>query len=154
MSFKVKPHNEGAPEVQERDYYSGSTFKDGALLLVHSDGTFKECGADPSSVAAIALHDVGTGSGAEFPIGYKEFPPLKAKAVLLKPGMKLTAKYVGSVGTVGTAYGAILDSDGYWKVDFNETGTTQFRLVRSLNTAPLSAGLVEVVVITSVIQAA
>lgn len=154
MSFREKPTNESVSEVQERPYYTGSSWKQGALLIVHSDGTFKEAGSDPSTIAAIAEHDVGTGSGAEFPIGYKEFPPLVAKATILKPGMKLIAKYVGSMGTVGTAYGAVLDSDGYWKVDFNETSTTQFRLVRNLNTGPLATPLVEVVVITAAIQAA
>lgn len=154
MTFIVKPTDESVPETQERAVYSGSDWKEGALVLVHSDGTFKECGADPASIAGVARSDVGTGSGAEYPIGSKEFPPGYCQAVLLKPGMKLTAEYTGTMGTVGTAYGVVRGSDGKWRIDFTETGTAQFKLVRDLSAAPLDSNRVEVVVVTSFIQAA
>lgn len=153
MSFRVKPTQESVPEVQERAW-TNTAFLQGSPLIVHTDGTFREAGADPSTIAAIALHDVGTGSGAEFPTGTKEFPAGVAQAVLLKPGMKFTAQFVGAMGTVGTAYGIVKGADGIWRIDFSETSTTQFRLVKSFAVSPLNAPLVEVVVITAAIQAA
>lgn len=145
MSFRVKPDRESVPEIQERSW-SSTAFLAGSPLIIHSDGTFREAGADPSVIAAISLTDVGTGSGAEFPIGSKEFPPGKVQAVTLKPGQKFTCLYTGTLGTPGTAYGIVKGGDGIWRLDFGETSTTQFKFVRSLDDSPLASGLVEVAV--------
>jgi hypothetical protein len=141
MTFRVKPIAEGVPETQSRPW-SSTAFNEGAPLIVHTDGSFREAGADPSTIAAFALHDVGTGSGAEFPIGTREFPPGQAQATLARAGLKLIAEFVGTPAE-GT-FGCVRGADGRWRVDFTETTVMQFRFVRRYDVAPLSQPLVEV----------
>lgn len=56
--------NGEAPSILSVRYTTGQTFKKGALLLYTAAGTVSECGADPTSVAGVALQDAGSEPGA------------------------------------------------------------------------------------------
>lgn len=56
----IGPH---APSVISVAYTTGQTFKKGALLTYVAAGTVSECGADPATVAGVALEGAATKPG-------------------------------------------------------------------------------------------
>lgn len=52
-----------APSIVSVTYTTGQTFVKGALLLYVAAGTVSECGADPTTVAGVALQDAASGPG-------------------------------------------------------------------------------------------
>jgi hypothetical protein len=52
-----------APSVLEMAYFTGQTFKKGALVKLNADGTISECGADPALITGVALEDAGSRPG-------------------------------------------------------------------------------------------
>lgn len=56
--------NGDAPSILAVRYTTGQTFKKGALLYFTAAGTVSECGADPTSVAGVALQDAASEPGA------------------------------------------------------------------------------------------
>lgn len=148
MTFRVKPVADGVPETQTRPWTS-TAFFEGAPLIVHSDGSFREASADPATFAAFALSDVGTGSGAEFPVGTREFPPGQVQGVMIRAGMKFLAEFVGTPAE--GSFGMVRGADGRWRVDFTETTTTQLRFLRRYDVSPLSVPLVEVSILAAAV---
>lgn len=154
MSFEpTRVAGEKVPEIDERDYAAGSTFNQGALLLVDANGLYAECGADPAAIAAVADCGVGTDTSGFIRTGKKEFPPGRVRGTMVKNGQKFKAKYVGALPAAdGGSYGVIKDADGFWKVDFNEVAATRVRLVGRLTDAPMNQPFVEVVFLPSAVQ--
>lgn len=146
MSFQPAHAKQNVGRVRQRNVAASQSFLRGALLLVDANGDYEECGADPANIAAVALSDYGTGSGALYPIGSKEFPPGKMQGALLSVTEDWTAEYVGSLpANPGGSYGVVKDSDGRWKVDFGETVATRVRLIdRDVTDSPLNHKRVKV----------
>jgi len=139
MSFRLGEVRKVLPRIRQRALANANPMTIGALLLVNGAGLYDECGADPSAIAAITLSPAGPGSGPEFPLGSKEFPPGFMQGVVLDSFIDYIALYVGTLGTVGTNYGVTKGTDGVWRVDFGKTGgTARVRLIEVLDSAPLS----------------
>ena len=51
------------PVVKTVNYATGQVFKKGAVLVDDANGQYVECGADPASIAGVALQAAGTGPG-------------------------------------------------------------------------------------------
>jgi len=138
MSFQLAhPVGVAVGRVVERDLAASQTFTVGALLLVDSNGAFAECGADPAAIAAVALAPAGSDTSGFNILGVKPFPPGKMQGKTIGDNCQFTAKYVGTLPAAdGGAYGVVKDSDGDWKVDFNETSATRLRLIGRRTTSP------------------
>lgn len=146
MSLKLyHATSQSVPEALLKTVDSGTTaFLEGALLLKQADDEWAECGADPTEVSAVALHPYGANTAVGALHGRKEFPSGKCLAIPVK-GKQFRAKYVGTPAL--GAFGAIKDSDNYWKVDFNETTTDVFQVLKILSSSDLGfSGFPEVVV--------
>lgn len=146
------------PLTHERALASGGAWEMGALLVVNGNGEYEEAGADPATVNAVSLVRAGAdttyafGGTAGFNItNRKEFPTNKIQA--MSPVGLWTADYVGALPSPDNAgqFGVIRDTDGLWKVDFNEITALVVNLVRNLNTSPELVHRVLVSFIPSVI---
>lgn len=131
MSFRLaKPDTSGGvPRVVTLEVNTGQEWTKGAPLVISSGKYSEATSPDPTGFSAIALHDVGEGSGPEFPLGRKEFPPNVAGAIALRPTDEYTAKYTGTLGTIGSSYGIALNADDEWVVDFSDTTNTCVKLI-------------------------
>jgi hypothetical protein len=66
MGRKIQPARNigtGVPSVLSVVYTTGQTFKKGALLTYAAAGTVSECGADPATVAGVALEAAASKPG-------------------------------------------------------------------------------------------
>ncbi len=152
MSFRLhSPQSAGGlpPDITQKKVASGGAWLEGALLTVNGSDEYAMAGtSDPAlnTLAAVALHDVGTGSGALYPIGVKEFPPGYAQAIPLRAGRRFTALYTGTLpATAGGSYGVVYDTDLKFKIDFSDTTNTRFKLNNiGWSKPPLSRGRVTV----------
>lgn len=143
MSFyPATAFNQSVPRTIERALASGYAANKGALLVLNGSNQFAECGADPAAVAAVAIGAGGADTDGFNITGRKEFPSGYMQAYWPGNGQLFLARYTGTLGTPGTAYGTVRDTDGLWKVDFAETTTTQVIFHKSLNVAPESLPLV------------
>lgn len=154
MSFRPATlQGQSITPARELPLADSEDFEPGALLLV-SSGEFAECGADPSAVAAVAVTGAGPDAeGFRLP-ARKEFPPNRIQGIIIQEGQRFSAEYVGTLGSIGTAYGVVKDSDNNWKVDFTDTTNDVVTLVDIDGTAaPLSHPRVIVTFLPAVIQA-
>lgn len=151
--FLAHPVSEKVPRIVTRKLAASQTFAFGALLLVDGSGNFAECGADPASIAAVAMAPAGTDSSGfnilasfSFPVGYMQ-------AVAIANNVPFLAKYTGSLpANDGGQYGVVKDTDGFWKVDFGETTAKRLQLVDRRTAAPESLGYVEVLFLDANVQ--
>lgn len=150
------------PLTKERALASGGAWEVGALLVVNATGEYEEAGADPATINAISLVPAGAdttaafGSTAGFNItNRKEFPANKIQGMSPLSGTGLwTADYVGSLPAAETGqFGVVRDTDGFWKVDFNEITALVVNYVRNLNASPELVHRVVVTFIPSVVGA-
>lgn len=155
MSFQMAhPDGVAVPRVVTRPLAASQAFNAGALLLVDANGAFAECGADPTSIAAVALGPCGTDASGFNILGKKEFPPGYMQGESIRGGKTFSAKYVGSLPAAdGGAYGVVKDSDGDWKVDFTDTTNTRLRLVDRRTTSPENIARVLVQFLDANVQA-
>lgn len=138
MSFKLaRAKSQSIPRVKEKPLASGSSFLKGALLVVNGSGEYAECGADPASIAAIALSDAGASTEIGNSLGRAEFPPGYMQGEAVQDEVEYRARYVGTLpSATGGSYGVVKDSDGLWKVDFTDTSATRVKFLRSLAGSP------------------
>jgi hypothetical protein len=153
MSFQLESPGPGGglpTTARQKKVASGGAWKKGNILTVNASDEYAQIAttADPAlnTMAAIALHDVGTGTGALYPIGVMEFPPGYAQAWAIREGLRFTAEYTGTLpATAGGSYGIIYDTDTRFKVDFSDTTNTRVKLVEiDWTKPPLSRGRVTV----------
>lgn len=152
MSFELHtPQSAGGlpSDIIQKKVASGGAWLKGHILTVNGSDEFAAVsGADPAlnTFAAIAQSDVGTGAGALYPIGTKEFPPGYAIAIPLREGRRFTCEYVGTLpATAGGSYGIVIDTDGRCKLDFSDTTNTRFKCTSiAWSKPPLSRGRVTV----------
>lgn len=122
FQLAVPARNSGGkiPQTVEKALVGGYAEAGGALLVVNGSDQYAACGADPAQIAAVALTPGGTDSTGFNILGKKEFPPGYMQGILIQ-GQKFNAPYIGALPAApGGQYGVIRDSDGVWKVDFNE----------------------------------
>jgi hypothetical protein len=130
MSF-IPSHIDGQkmPRTIEKSTAAGSAFNDGALLLANASDEFAECAADPAVIGAVAASGAGADTTGFNRLGVKGFPPGKVQAHWVGDEQVFSAEYVGALpAAAGGSYGVIRDTDGRWKVDFNETVNTRVKL--------------------------
>lgn len=155
MSFQVAyPDGMAVGYMVEGDIADSQAWLVGALLIRDSDFAFAECGADPAAVAAVALAPCGTDSSGFNILGSKEFPPGKMQVCPVQNKRPFTALYVGTLPAAdGGSYGVVRDTDGLWKVDFNETTATVVKLIGRRTTSPENIARVIVEFLDDVVQA-
>lgn len=155
MSFKLA-HLKGAriPPTLTKDGAAGADWLAGALLVMDANGDWAECGADPASIAAVALGDYGADTSGFVRTGRKEFPPGQAQAVAVANEVAFRAQYVGALpAAVGGSYGVVLDADNKWKVDFGDAVNTRVKLISLRPTeAPINDNEVVVVFLAANVQ--
>ena len=153
MSFRLANLVAGkTPVVRELATADAYAEDYGALVIVDGSGNFAACGADPASVAAVALGSVGLATPFSI-LGKSGFPPGRLQGASVANGVPFIAKYVGSKGTIESQYGVVRDTDGLWKVDFTETGAKVVNYLRDMSADNL--GPVDEVLVTfidSVVQ--
>lgn len=118
-------------DIRELVTIDAAAWLPGAALVINSDGKLEECGADPTTVAAVALDAAGRGPGflvADSPsvITGRNY---KTSVIMTEVGQQWIGRLVNG-GTdpatptqtmVGEIYGIIKDADGIWAVDLAET---------------------------------
>lgn len=153
MSFQLAhPDGVAVPRIVEKTLAAGYAALEGALLLANASDEFAETGADPASIAAVAVAPGGTDTSGFNRFGKKEFPPGKMQGIALS-GIVFSARYVGTLpGANGANYGVVRDTDTYWKVDFAETVNTRLKLVDRRTASPENIARVLVIFLTANIQ--
>lgn len=138
MAFRVaKAKSQSIPRTVQRAIVPGGTWKRGALLVINASNQWAECGADPASIAAVSLSDVGAATGIGDHFAKSEFPPGYTQGTGVQDETVFRAPYVGSLPAVdGALYGVVKDSDTEWKVDFSDTTATRVKLVGRLTDSP------------------
>lgn len=137
--IKAAKAQQGFPYPTSRKYKTGETFKIGACLVFDANGELVECGADPSTISAIAAEPAGSRPGYD-----------AANSPLVVTGRKqevsvwdLGEGYIFSMrgvngGTdpvtptqtmVDEQYGVAKDADGIWYLDLAETTAVIFEVV-------------------------
>lgn len=153
--FKLARLDAGmTPRVREKAVATGSAWLLGALLLVDGNGDFAECGADPTSIAAVALSGVGTDTSGYNRLGVKGFPPGYCQGVTVNEETPFRANYTGTLPAVtGGDYGVVKDANGDWMVDFSEVTTVSVRLIHKFgDDLPIAVNEVEVVFLKAHVQ--
>lgn len=153
MSFTVaRLRGTKVTPVVELAVASSQAWEPGALLVKNGSGIWAECGADPTSVAAVALSGYGADSSG-FTYGRREFPPGMMQGAKVQDEISFLAKYVGTLPAAdGASYGVVRDTDGQWKVDFSDTTNLVVRLVGRRTNSPENVAKVEVVFLPAVVQ--
>ncbi len=104
----------------EKALASGYAEAQGALIIADNTNKWAACGADPTSIAAVAVTPGGTDTSGFNILGHKEYPPGYLQAWPIR-GVQFLAPYIGTLPTTpGGTYGVTRDSDGVWKVDFSK----------------------------------
>lgn len=154
MSFQLAyPKGVAVPRIVQKALAASQSFLEGALLVADASDNYAECGADPASIAGVALSACGADTSGFNILGKKEFPPGQMQAIALTAEILFSCKYVGTLPAAnGASYGVVKDTDGYWKLDFSEVTTKQFKLVDRRTAAPESIGRVIVVPLVAAIQ--
>jgi hypothetical protein len=153
MSFQLA-HPDGlrVPRTVEKNLAAAQAFNAGALLLADASDNFAECGADPASIAVVAVSGAGTDTSGFVRFAKKEFPPGKMQGIALT-GVVFSAKYIGGLPAAnGANYGVVRDSDLDWKVDFTETVNPRLKLVDRRTNSPENIARVLVIFLTANIQ--
>ena len=151
--FPANPEGMAVPYSVQRAIAASQSWNKGALLVLDSDGAFAECGADPEQVCAVAYAPTGTDTSGFNILGQKAFPPGYMQAEPVQGLKRFCAKYVGTLPAAdGGVYGVVRDTDGYWKVDFDEVSATVVTLVDRRTASPENVALVVVEFLPSVVQ--
>lgn len=144
MSFRLAVPGQGAmmtPAI-EKPMSVPATYaeNEGALLIDDGNGNWAVCGPNPPLIGAVAVTPGGNdttslaGVGAFNIRGRKEFPTGVMQAIFAGDSQTFLAKFVGTPPTSGRGmFGVIRDTDGFWKINFNDT-VNQRVLVTSLQT--------------------
>lgn len=137
MSFQLaEPFDQGVGRTIERSQAAGSSYLQGALLLVDGAGAYAECGANPAAIAAVSGSGAGTDTSGFNIFGTKGFPPGKMQGYTIK-NKTFSCQYVGTLPAAdGGSYGVVKDSDGQWKVNFADTVNTRVKLVGRRTNSP------------------
>lgn len=146
MSFQQAHLKAGSqPRSMQKAVAAGQSWKKGALLIVDANDQWAECGADPAAIAAVAMNEYAVDSSGFTHTGRTEFPPGYVVGVEVNNTF-WRAKYVGSLpAAAGGNYGVIRDTDGFWKVDFNDAVNSRVKLIHMRFTAaPFNRNLVVV----------
>lgn len=139
-------------DVTEKALAAAYAEEQGALLVVNGSGQFAACGADPAQIAAVANTPGGTDTSGFNILGKKEFPAGYMQGIAIK-GRQFRAFYTGTLPAAdGGQYGVIRDSDGFWKVDFDEVVNVVLVLRGRLTAAPESQAEVLVEFLDSIVQ--
>jgi hypothetical protein len=154
MSFQLAyPKGVAVPRVIEKPLAAAQAWEAGAHVIADGSDNWAECGADPASVGAIALHPVGADATGFNILARREFPSGKAQCIALTPDLAFTAKYVGALPAAnGGTYGVVRDTDLQWKIDFAEVTTMQWKLVDRRTTSPENIARVVVLPLVARIQ--
>jgi hypothetical protein len=138
MSFQLAhPFGKDVPRTVQKPLAGGYAALEGALILADASDNFAECGADPTSIGAVAVSPGGTDTSGFVRFGKKEFPPGFMQGIVWDGEYVFSAKYVGGLPAAnGGLYGVVRDSDLYWKVDFTDTTATRVRLVDRRTNSP------------------
>jgi hypothetical protein len=154
MSFQLAyPKGVGVPRIVQKAVAASQAWLTGALLIADGSDNWAECGADPASIAAVALSGYGADTTGFNLLAKKEFPPGFMQAIALTAEIALTCKYVGTLPAAnGGSYGVVRDTDGLWKLDFTETTATQFKLVDRRTLSPENIARVVVIPLVAKIQ--
>lgn len=127
------------PLTVEKALATGYAELQGALLVVDVDGKYAAAGADVTPLAAVALTPGGTDTSGFNILGHKEFPPGYMQGMSLRD-TQWKAPYVGTLPSVaGGQYGYIRDTDGVYKVDFNDNINVVLTLVGIPDFSPADA---------------
>lgn len=138
--------------IVERPLAAAYAEEQGALLVVNGSGQYAACGADPALIAAVADTPGGTDASGFNILGHKEFPAGYMQGINIRDRV-FRAFYVGALPAAdGGQYGVIRDSDGFWKVDFNEVDNPVLVLVGRLTASPESQAEVLIKFLPAVIQ--
>lgn len=138
--------------IVEYPLATGYAEAQGALGFINGSGQFEACGADPALIAGVANTPGGTDSSGFNILGKKEFPPGYMQVIALR-GRRFRVPYIGSLPAAdGGQYGVIRDSDGVWKVDFNEVVSVALTLVGRLTASPEAQAEVLVEFLDDIIQ--
>jgi hypothetical protein len=154
MTFKLaRAKSQSIPRVKEKPLASGSSFNKGALLVVNGSDQFAECGADPASVAAVALSGAGASTEIGNHLGTSEFPPGFVQGQSVMEGTEFRCGYVGTLPAVaGGSYGVVRGADGLWRVDFAEVTALVVKYLRSLAGSPENLPEIIVTFLPAVVQ--
>jgi hypothetical protein len=104
---------------------AAQTFKRGALLVIDAGGAAAECGADPASIAGVALADAADYSWQNDTFGTVD-PGIPV--ALADQEFRGTLEGTFAASDIGAAYGVVLDASGYWTVDRSDTSATRVRI--------------------------
>lgn len=146
VGFQLASPSKGSggkmPRTFERTIATGYAEAQGALVYIDASNTIVACGADPTLIAGVAVTPGGTDTpsvvaeGGFNILGRKEFPPLSMQAFSIGEEERFIAPYVGTLPTnPGGQYGVIRDTDGVWKVDFNDDVNVVLTYTGNRNTA-------------------
>lgn len=154
MSFvTARLKGRSVPPVKELPVAAGADFSRGALLVRDANGAWAECGADPAAIGGVAESDYKADSAGFGGHGRTEFPPGYMQATLVQGEQEFHAEYVGTLPAAdGGSYGVIRDTDGRWKVDFDEVVATRVKLVNRLTNSPENRNRVLVSVLPANVQ--
>lgn len=154
MSFQLAyPKGQDVPRTIEKPLAAAQSWEAGAHVIADASDNWAECGADPASVGAIAIHPVGVDSSGFNILARREFPSGKAQCIPLTPDLPFTARYVGSLpANNGGTYGVVRDTDLQWKIDFAEVTTMQWKLVDRRTASPENIARVVVIPLVARIQ--
>ncbi len=131
----------GVPAVLGCIVKSGETFKQGALVVLDTNGLLVECGADPTTagVLGIALNGASTSPGydaANSPTvvtGRENICSValgdEATTFSMRGVNGGTDPTTPSQVDVGDGYGALKDANGIWTLDLAETSAKIFTIV-------------------------
>jgi len=153
MSFIAARLKSGhVPPNRELPVAAGEAFEQGALLLVNASGEYEECAADPAAIAAVSESAFGADTSGFNRLGVREFPPGMMQGTKVQ-GQQFHAEYVGTLpAAIGGSYGVVRDTDGRWKVDFDETVETRVKLVGFWTDAPINKNRVFVEFLAANVQ--
>lgn len=140
------------PRVREKAVAAGGAWLKGALLVVDANGNYAEAGADPASVAAVALSGVGTDTSGYNRLGQKGFPPGYCQGVSVEDEIAFRANYTGALPAANGGVYGVVSVNGDWMVDFTETTATVVKLVNRFTDSPLNVPEVEVVFLAAKVQ--
>lgn len=141
------------PITRSRLMATGASGKKGSPLIVDADGKYATADTDPAQIAAFAESDYGSDTSGFAHLGVHEFPPGELLGASTNNNQPFIAKYMGTAPTVdGGDYGITLDTDGFWKVDFDKTVNVCVHLQRLLNATVDGRTQCEITVIPTVVQ--
>lgn len=135
MPRKIQPARvigTGVPDVLSVAYTTGQTFKKGALLTYAAAGTVSECGADPASVAGVALENAGSKPGYDAANSPSVVTGRVQEVSMAVANRTTVFSMRGSAApqqtNINEQYGVVKSGDD-WILDLTETTTKVFEVV-------------------------